>query len=69
DQHPGNLAVRAHTKPGSGKADPGGQLIFYDFGMMDGLGAEVKGGLVDLFFGLYQNEEREVIRGLGRMGC
>jgi len=60
DQHPGNLAVE--------RSDDGGRLIYYDFGMMDTLQPNVKKGLVDLFFGLYENEEKEVVKGLGEMG-
>lgn len=41
-------------------AEHGGRLIYYDFGMMDELKPQVKNGLVDLIFGIYENEPKEV---------
>ena len=51
DPHPGNVACDAEN---------GGRLIYYDFGMMDELKPQVKKGLVNLIFGVYENETKEV---------
>ena len=51
DPHPGNLAC---------DAEEGGRLIYYDFGMMDELKTPVKTGLVNLIFGIYENNAKEV---------
>merc|ERR1711871_989349 len=45
---------------GACDAKEGGRLIYYDFGMMDELKPEVRKGLVDLIFGVYENEPRAV---------
>lgn len=58
DPHPGNLAVDSVE---------GGRIIYYDFGMMDELKDNVKGGLVDLIFGVYENEPKEVCDALERI--
>ncbi len=42
----------------------GGRLIFYDFGMMDELKPETKAGLVNLIFGIYENNVKEVLSAL-----
>jgi predicted unusual protein kinase regulating ubiquinone biosynthesis (AarF/ABC1/UbiB family) len=59
DPHPGNLAC---------DAEEGGRLIYYDFGMMDELKPNVKKGLVDLLFGVYENDPREVCDALEEVG-
>ena len=59
DPHPGNLAC---------DAEEGGRLIYYDFGMMDELKPQVKKGLVDLIFGVYENDAREVCDALEEVG-
>ena len=41
-------------------AEGGGRLIYYDFGMMDELSPNVREGLVNLIFGVYENEPKEV---------
>ena len=51
DPHPGNVACDTVE---------GGRLIYYDFGMMDELKPEVRSGLVDLIFGIYENDTKEV---------
>jgi len=55
DPHPGNLACDDKE---------GGRLIYYDFGMMDELKTEVKTGLVNLIFGIYENDPKEVCNAL-----
>ena len=59
DPHPGNVACNA---------DMDGTLIFYDFGMMDELKPEVKSGLVNLIFSIYENDSKEACDGLEEMG-
>lgn len=49
DPHPGNVAC---------SAEMGGQLIYYDFGMMDEFRPEVKKGLVDLIFSVYEGDAK-----------
>jgi hypothetical protein len=51
DPHPGNVACSAEL---------GGQLIYYDFGMMDEFRPEVKKGLVDLIFSVYEGDAKAV---------
>lgn len=55
DPHPGNVACDTVE---------GGRLIYYDFGMMDELKPTVKKGLVDLLFGVYENDTKEVCNAL-----
>jgi predicted unusual protein kinase regulating ubiquinone biosynthesis (AarF/ABC1/UbiB family) len=45
-------------------AELGGRLIFYDFGMMDELKDQTKAGLVNLIFGIFENEPKEVLQSL-----
>lgn len=59
DPHPGNVACDAEL---------GGRLIYYDFGMMDELKEEVRSGLVDLIFGIYENDPKEVCDSLEQIG-
>lgn len=58
DPHPGNLACDAVG---------GGRIIFYDFGMMDQLSMPLKRGLVNLIFGIYGNDVKEVVDSLEDM--
>mmetsp|Transcript_3110 Transcript_3110/g.5472 ORF Transcript_3110/g.5472 Transcript_3110/m.5472 type:complete len:779 (-) Transcript_3110:1060-3396(-) len=60
DPHGGNLAVDANAE--------GGRLIYYDFGMMAEIKPEVKRGLVELIFGVYDGSSREVCDALEKMG-
>ena len=46
DPHPGNLAVD--------DGDPGGRLIYYDYGMMEEVEPNVKKGFVDLTYATYK---------------
>ncbi|EFJ49735.1 hypothetical protein VOLCADRAFT_104180 [Volvox carteri f. nagariensis] len=59
DPHPGNVAV-----------DPanGGRLIYYDFGMMGSLAPEVKSGLLELFYGVYNRDPDRCLEALTTMG-
>lgn len=59
DPHPGNLACDAVE---------GGRLIYYDFGMMDELKPEVKSGLVNLIFEVYDNNVKGVLSALEEIG-
>jgi len=47
DPHPGNVAVDAVN---------GGRLIYYDFGMMGSIPGGVRGGLMELFYGVYERD-------------
>lgn len=49
-------------------AEGGGRLIYYDFGMMGSLAPEVKGGLLELFYGEPEGEGGEEREGEGGMG-
>jgi len=58
DPHPGNLAV-----------SPDGALIFYDFGMMGQIGANVRTGLMETFFGIAQKNGERVMNSLIALGA
>jgi len=60
DPHAGNIAVDTGYE--------GGRLIYYDFGMMAEIKPEVKRGLVELIFGVYDGSSREVCDALEKMG-
>lgn len=47
DPHPGNVAVDTEN---------GGRLIYYDFGMMGSIPGGVRGGLMELFYGVYERD-------------
>jgi predicted unusual protein kinase regulating ubiquinone biosynthesis (AarF/ABC1/UbiB family) len=53
DPHPGNLAV-----------NPEGALIFYDFGMMGQIKANVRENLLEMLFGLTQKDGDRVVASL-----
>jgi len=59
DPHPGNVACDAQE---------GGRLIFYDFGMMDELKPDVRRGLVNLIFGVFENDAKEACTALEEIG-
>lgn len=58
DPHPGNLAV-----------SPDGALIFYDFGMMGRIKANVREGLMETLFGLAQKDGDRVVQSLINLGA
>jgi len=57
DPHPGNLAV-----------DTSGRLIFYDFGMMGRINPGIRGGLLELFYAVYEKDAQKALDGLVQMG-
>lgn len=59
DPHPGNVAVDATN---------GGRLIYYDFGMMGTIPPGVKGGLLELFYGVYNRDADRCLEALQQMG-
>lgn len=59
DPHPGNIAV---------DAEGGGRLIYYDFGMMGSIPGDVRSGLLELFYGVYQKDPDRCIDALMQMG-
>jgi hypothetical protein len=59
DPHPGNIAV---------DAEAGGRLIYYDFGMMGAIPGDVRAGLLELFYGVYQKDPDRCIDALVQMG-
>ncbi|BAZ32701.1 ABC-1 domain-containing protein [Cylindrospermum sp. NIES-4074] len=58
DPHPGNLAV-----------SPDGALIFYDFGMMGRIKANVREGLMETLFGIAQKNGDRVVESLINLGA
>lgn len=60
DPHPGNVAVDAGV--------PGGRLIYYDFGMMGSIPGDVRGGLLQLFYGVYEKDAERCLEALIAMG-
>ena len=60
DPHPGNLAVD--------DGDPGGRLIYYDYGMMEEVEPNVKKGFVDLTYATYKNLPIDAVDALETMG-
>lgn len=59
DPHCGNLAVDSVE---------GGRIIYYDFGMMSGFQPNIKRGLVDVIFGIYEGNERDICDAMVQMG-
>lgn len=59
DPHPGNIAV---------DAEEGGRLIYYDFGMMGSIPNDVRGGLLELFYGVYKKNVDSCLDALVKMG-
>eukprot|EP00798_Chlamydomonas_sp_ICE-L_P018776 gene18776-25315_t len=58
DPHPGNVAVDV-----SGGIN-NGSLIYYDFGMMGTIDGNVKGTLLEMFYGIYRKNADQVIKAL-----
>ncbi|CAD7700793.1 unnamed protein product [Ostreobium quekettii] len=59
DPHPGNVACDTEN---------GGRLIYYDFGMMGSIPGDVRRGLFDLFYGVYQKDVDKCIEAIVAMG-
>nr|KYP45239.1 Uncharacterized protein sll1770 family [Cajanus cajan] len=51
DPHPGNIAVDDVN---------GGRLIFYDFGMMGSISQNIREGLLEAFYGIYEKNPEKV---------
>jgi predicted unusual protein kinase regulating ubiquinone biosynthesis (AarF/ABC1/UbiB family) len=58
DPHPGNVAVDATD----------GRLIYYDFGMMGTIPGDVRQGLLELFYGVYEKDPDRCLDALVSMG-
>jgi len=58
DPHPGNIAV-----------SPEGSLIFYDFGMMGQIKANVREQLMQTLFGIAQKDATQVVKSLVALGA
>ncbi|KAG9451175.1 hypothetical protein H6P81_011140 [Aristolochia fimbriata] len=59
DPHPGNIAVDDVN---------GGRLIFYDFGMMGSISSNIREGLLETFYGVYEKDPDRVIQSMIQMG-
>lgn len=59
DPHCGNLAVDTVA---------GGRLIYYDFGMMSKFEPYIKEGLVDVIFGIYEGNAKDICNAMVTMG-
>ncbi|XP_059624362.1 protein ACTIVITY OF BC1 COMPLEX KINASE 8, chloroplastic [Cornus florida] len=59
DPHPGNIAVDDVN---------GGRLIFYDFGMMGSISPNIRGGLLETFYGVYEKDPDRVLQAMIQMG-
>ena len=64
DPHPGNIAVDNKGEDAEGRE----RLIIYDFGMMGSIPGDVRGGLSELFYGVYQNDPDACLSALVNMG-
>ncbi|KAJ0096282.1 hypothetical protein Patl1_27475 [Pistacia atlantica] len=58
-QHPGNIAVDDVN---------GGRLIFYDFGMMGSISPNIREGLLETFYGVYEKDADKVLQAMIQMG-
>ncbi|CAN0912065.1 Protein ACTIVITY OF BC1 COMPLEX KINASE 8, chloroplastic [Linum grandiflorum] len=59
DPHPGNIAVDDVN---------GGRLIFYDFGMMGSISPNIREGLLEVFYGVYEKDSDKVLQAMVQMG-
>ncbi|CAA2993230.1 uncharacterized aarF domain-containing kinase At1g79600, chloroplastic [Olea europaea subsp. europaea] len=59
DPHPGNIAVDEVN---------GGRLIFYDFGMMGSISSNIREGLLETFYGVYEKDADKVLQAMVQMG-
>ncbi|KAL3637421.1 Protein ACTIVITY OF BC1 COMPLEX KINASE 8, chloroplastic [Castilleja foliolosa] len=59
DPHPGNIAVDDVN---------GGRLIFYDFGMMGSISPNIREGLLEVFYGVYEKDAEKVLQAMVQMG-
>lgn len=59
DPHPGNIAVDDVN---------GGRLIFYDFGMMGSISPNIREGLLEVFYGVYEKDPEKVLQAMVQMG-
>ncbi|RVX21368.1 Protein activity of BC1 complex kinase 8, chloroplastic [Vitis vinifera] len=59
DPHPGNIAVDDVN---------GGRLIFYDFGMMGSISSNIREGLLESFYGIYEKDPDKVVQAMIQMG-
>uniref|UniRef100_A0A7C9ENR0 ABC1 atypical kinase-like domain-containing protein n=1 Tax=Opuntia streptacantha TaxID=393608 RepID=A0A7C9ENR0_OPUST len=59
DPHPGNIAVDDMN---------GGRLIFYDFGMMGSISSNIREGLLEAFYGVYEKDPDKVLQAMIQMG-
>ncbi|OIT26860.1 PREDICTED: uncharacterized protein LOC109214760 [Nicotiana attenuata] len=59
DPHPGNIAVDDVN---------GGRLIFYDFGMMGSISPNIREGLLETFYGVYEKDPDKVVQAAIQMG-
>ncbi|CAL9086536.1 unnamed protein product [Musa acuminata var. zebrina] len=59
DPHPGNIAVDDVN---------GGRLIFYDFGMMGSISSNIREGLLEAFYGIYEKDPDRVLQAMIQMG-
>lgn len=59
DPHPGNIAVDDVN---------GGRLIFYDFGMMGSISPNIREGLLEVFYGVYEKDPNKVLDAMVQMG-
>ncbi|CAH9133618.1 unnamed protein product [Cuscuta epithymum] len=59
DPHPGNIAVDDVN---------GGRLIFYDFGMMGSISSNIREGLLEVFYGVYEKDPDKLLQAMIQMG-
>ncbi|GER47583.1 protein kinase superfamily protein [Striga asiatica] len=46
----------------------GGRLIFYDFGMMGSISPNIREGLLEVFYGVYEKDAEKVLQAMVQMG-